>query len=117
MRSMRRGGRRRASLGGLFSDIMDATHDYTDDWIDRFDDFEYDMRDAFDDVIDDRDYYYDRPRGYGRPYDGPRRRPMPEGARSEAVKEVLDNAGLKELAAKVEHLAKTVEKLAKAQAA
>jgi len=83
---------------------MDATHDYTDDWIDRFDDFEYDMRDAFDDVAEDRDYNYDRP-----PYRGP----IPARPRQETVKEVLDNAGLKELVAKVESLAKTVEQLAK----
>ncbi|MGH7962731.1 MAG: hypothetical protein ACRERD_13040 [Candidatus Binatia bacterium] len=106
MRAIRRGGRRRASLGGLFSDIMDATHDYADDWIDRFDDFEYDLRDAFDDVVEDRDYVYDGPRY---------RQPLPERARPEAAKEILDDASLKELAAKVESLAKMVEKVAKAQ--
>lgn len=108
MRAIRRGGRRRASLGGLFSDIMDASHDYTDDWIDRFDDFEYDMRDAFDDVVEDRDYVYDGPRY---------RRPIAEGARPQAVKDVLSDADLKELAAKIESLTKTVRQLAKAQQA
>ena len=115
-------GRHRASLGGLFSDILDSTHDYMDDWTDRFDDFEYDMRDAFDDVIDDRDYWYDRPyprRRYAGPYDGPYRRPRAEGrgngARGEELKKVLDEAGLKELSEKVEKLSKTVDQLAKAK--
>jgi hypothetical protein len=114
MRAMRRGGRRRASLGGLFSDIMDATHDYTDDWIERLDDFEYDMRDAFDDVVEDRDYWHDQARGRG-----PSGRPMAargavsDGARMEAAKKALEDAGLRELADKVERLSKTVEKLAK----
>ena len=53
---MARRGLRRASMGNLISDLIDVTRDYADDWTDRFDDFEYDMRDAFDDVVDERDY-------------------------------------------------------------
>jgi hypothetical protein len=115
MRAMRRGGRRRASLGGLFSDILDASHDYTDDWIDRFDDFEYDMRDVFDDVVDDRDYLHDRPSSRRSGGPGPSRRPIPEGTRREAAKKSLEDAGLTELAEKVERLSRVVEKLAQAK--
>lgn len=113
-----RGGRRRASLGGLFSNILDSTHDYTDDWVDRLDDFEYDMRDAFDDVVEDRDYWHDRYDYEHRRHLGPppSRRPALEN-RGEALKKVLDEAGLKELSETVEKLSKTVDQLAKAKEA
>lgn len=61
--------RRRGSLFGWVSDVLDATHDYADDWIDRADDFEYDAREAVDDVTEDRYRYYDEgPRGPRRYY-------------------------------------------------
>lgn len=122
----RRRGWRRASLGGWLSDMLDVTHDYVDDWTDRLDDFEYDMRDAFDDVAEDR-YWYEndyperRPnrRYYGRPYpDEPypgNRRPIPERppqrSREDELKEVFDKAGLSKLAERVENLTKLVEQL------
>jgi len=49
--------------------VLDATHDYTDDWIDRIDDFEEEAREAVDDVVEDRYHYYDEgPRGPRRYY-------------------------------------------------
>lgn len=108
---MARRGLRRASMGNLISDLIDVTRDYADDWTDRFDDFEYDMRDAFDDVVDERDYYHDRP--YGRGY---RRVEGPARDRAAEMSDIFEKAGLNELAEKVEALAKKVDSLSKSKA-
>jgi hypothetical protein len=93
MRDNRR--RRRGSLFGWVSDVLDATHDHADDWVDRVADVEDKMRDAFDDVAEDRYYYNQRgPTGpryyyYGKPAEREESRSLSD-AEERAARPVFD---------------------------
>lgn len=110
--------RRRGSLFGWVSNVLDATHDYADDWIDRVDDFEDEAREAVDDVVEDRYRYYDEgPRGprryyYDRPDERDEREETPAADQGRGrMSPPSEAAEVGHLKAKIDTLAKQVEAL------
>lgn len=105
--------RKRGSLAGWLSDLFDTTHDYTDDWIDRIDDFEREYREAADDIAEDRYYYHEGegrgPRRYY--YDDPegKRASPSSGRKEEKAPETSGKEELDQLKEKIDALTKQVE--------
>lgn len=96
------------------SDVYDYTHEYESDWLDRFDDSEGSTRNAFSSLFGNRGgrrrHSEDRP-----PRALRRGAPTEDILEESGFFETVGSPSLKELAARIESLTKTVEKLAKAQ--